>query len=93
MKKVYYYFGECGTLVKTLTLAGIISLAVSAVLFFKGGWEVLCRSWASGNNTYAIWCAFFLLLGVMLIIINICIHKICRDVATLLKEIEDKKTK
>ena len=93
MKKGYYFFGECGSLSKKLIIAGLISIAISGVLFLIGGWEVLTRPYAIGNETYSIWCIFFLLIGIILFIINICIHRICRDIATLLKDVEDNRTK
>ncbi|QKY69384.1 hypothetical protein [Lentibacillus sp. CBA3610] len=93
MKKVYYDFRECGGLIIMLTVSGLISFAISAVFFFIGGWEVLTRPWAAASSTYSIWCVFFLLLGIILFLFNISVHKICKDVATLLKEVEDNKSK
>lgn len=91
MKKGYFYFGECCALSKALIIVGSISLLASAIFFFLGGWEVLTRAYAIANATFSIWCVFFLLIGIILFLINICIHKICRDIATLLKKLEDKK--
>jgi len=36
-----------------------------------------------------IWSAFFFLLGVITIFINVAIHKVCRDIALLLKNTEE----
>ncbi len=93
MKIGYYFFGEWGHLNKMLITTGLISLVISAIFFFIGGWEILTRPYAVGNPTYSIWCVFFLLLGIVLFLVDFCIHKICRDIATLLKEIEDNKAK
>lgn len=91
MKKGYYYFGECGSLGKMLAIIGGISFSVSAVFFFLGGWAVLIRPWAVGNYSYAMWCLFFLLICVVAFLIDFSIHKICRDIAALLKQMEDRK--
>ena len=91
MIKGYYYFGECGAFERFLIIGGLLSIAVSAVFFFFGGWEVLIRPGAIGSNSYSIWCVFFLLLASIMFLIDAAIHKICRDVATLLKEVEDSK--
>jgi len=93
VKKVYYSFRECGRLVIMLTVLGLISLAVSVVFFSIGGWEVLTRPWAEASSIYAIWCVFFLFMGIVLFLINLSIHKVCKDVAILLKEGEANKTK
>ena len=89
MKKGYYYFGECGSLNKILLIIGGISGVASIVFFFLGGWEVLTRPYAIGNCSYAMWCLFFLLLCSVTFLIDFCIHKICRDIATLLKQMEN----
>lgn len=93
MKIGYYFFGECGHLKKILVTTGIISLIISAIFFFLGGWEVLIRPYAIGSPAYSIWCIFFLLVGIVLFLIDFCVYKICRDIATLLKELEDNKSK
>lgn len=90
MRKGYYYFGECGVLSKELAILGGVSFMVSSIFFFLGGWEVLTRPCALGNNAFAIWCAFFLFLSIVFFLAIFCIHKVCRDIATLLKEIENK---
>ena len=77
---------------KILLIFSLISFTVSAVFFFIGGGEVLLRPEVRVSHTYAIWCVFFLLLGIVTFLIDISIHKVCSDVAELLKEIEDKKT-
>lgn len=89
MKKGYYYFGECGSLGKILAIIGGISFSISAVFFYLGGWGVFIRPRAVGNCSYAMWCLFFLLICVVAFLIDFSIHKICRDIATLLKQIED----
>ena len=93
MRKGYYYFGECGFINKILSIICFMSFIISGVFFKIGGWEVLTRPGALGNNTYAIWCVFFLLLGIVLMFIKICIHKICSDIATLLTDVEEIKDK
>lgn len=90
MQKGYYYFGESGLLCKILSILGGISFIVSCVLFFLGGQVELTMPDAVGNTTYAIWCAFFLFLSIVLFLAVLCINKVCRDIATLLKELEDK---
>lgn len=93
MKKGYYYFGESGHISKFLVIMGLVSLIIAIVFFFAGDDIELTRPNAIGNTTYAIWSAFFLLFGIVAFIVNYCIHKICIDIATLLKKIEDKQNK
>lgn len=93
MKKGFYYFGESGRLSKILVFMGFVSLIIAIVFFFAGGDIELTRPNAIGNTTYAIWSAFFFLFGIVAFIVNYCIHKICIDIATALKKIEDKHNK
>ena len=90
MKKGLYYFGESGYLCKGLGISGTICFMVSAVLFFFGGRVVLTMPDMLDNITYAIWCVFFLFLSIVQFLAILCINKVCRDIATLLKGIEDK---
>ena len=90
MKKGYYYFGESGSLCRQLSVFGVLCLIISCVLFFLGGKVVLTMPDSTGKETYAIWCVFFLLLSIVSFLLILCINKICRDVATLIKEIEAK---
>lgn len=90
MKKGYYYFGECTGLEKALVLCSMISFVISAGFLIKGGYLSLLSSIYSFNTDNA-WCLFFLLLGLFLLVTDICINKLCRDVAVLLKQMEDKR--
>lgn len=90
MKKGYYYFRECTGLEKALVLLGIISLILSVLFLIKGGYLSLLSS-DYYFNTENAWCLFFLLLGIILLVIDICMNKLCRDVATLLKQMEEKR--
>lgn len=90
MKKGLYYFGESGYLCKGLGISGAICFIVSSVLFFLGGRLVLTMPNVDVSTTYAIWCVFFLLLSIVHFLAILCINKVCRDIATLLKEIENK---
>lgn len=92
MRKGYYYFGECGALSKVFAILGVVSFIVSFVFFIMGGWVVLIRPYEFGNTAYAIWCAFFLFLSIGFFLVIFCVHKVCRDIATLLKEIENKQS-
>lgn len=75
---------------KEFAILGVVSFMVSSIFFFLGGWEVLTRPYALGNNAFAIWCPFFLFLSIVFFLVIFCIHKVCRDIATLLKEMENK---
>ena len=91
MEKGFYYFGECGAFEKFLVIGGLLSIAVSAVFFLLGGLYSSYTLYDAVYNPYSIWCAIFLSIGIILFLIDAAIHKICRDIATLLKEVEDKK--
>ena len=91
MKKGLYYFGESGYLCKRLGISGAICFMVSCVLFFCGGYVGLTQpNTDSPTTTHAIWCVFFLLFSIVQFLAILCINKMCRDIATLLKGIEDK---
>ena len=91
MKKGFYHFGECGSLSRGLVIAGCLSFLLAVLFFCIGGRIELTRPNAVGETTYSIGCAFFLLLSLVLFIANHCVHKICTDIATLLKQLEAKK--
>lgn len=89
MRKGYYYFRECTSLQIWLLSLGTVSFILCLIFLFKGGYLSLI----SNNyyfNTENVWFLFFLILSIFLFVIDICINKICRDIATFLKEIEDK---
>ena len=56
---------------------------------FKGGYLPLIDD-DSYFTTYNAWFLFFLSMSIFAFIVDICLHKICRDIATCLKEIEEK---
>ena len=93
MKKGLYYFGESGYLCKGLGISAVICFMVSSVLFFFGGRVVLTMPDTLDNITYAIWCVFFLLLSIVQFLAILCVNKVCRDIATLMKKIEDSSSK
>ena len=92
MKKGFYLFLECGSLCKKLLIFCIISLIISLFLIFvSGGFNI--HNWYLGliNDNYNFraihaWILFFFMLSLVFLIINICINKICEDIARLLKE-------
>ena len=90
MKKGYYYFGECGRMEKILSAVGIISAIISVFFLFKGGYLPLISD-DFHFGTYNAWCLFFFIICIFAFTANLCIHKICRDIATLLKEVEENK--
>lgn len=69
---------------------GTVSLGLALFFLFKGGyWSLISGQYYF--NVENAWCLFFLLLSIFSFVTDICINKICTDIATLLKEIEDKK--
>ncbi len=88
MRKGYYYFRECGSIEKVLLITGIISVVLAFVFWFKGGYLSLISDeyYFTVNNA---WFLFFLLISIFAFISDFCVHKICRDIATLLKEVEE----
>ena len=87
MKKGYYYFGECGSMEKILLAIGIISAVISAFFLFKGGYSPLIDD-NFYFSTYNAWFLFFLSISIFAFIADLCLHKICADIAACLKEIE-----
>lgn len=81
MKKGYYYFGECGSMEKILLTVGIISAIISVFFLFRGGYLPLISD-DSHFGVYNAWCLFFLVISIFAFIADLCIHKICRDIAT-----------
>ena len=90
MKKGYYYFRECGRMEKILLAIGIITAIISAFFLFKGGYLPLISD-DIYFTAYNAWCLFFLAITILAFMAYLCIHKICRDIATLLKEVEENK--
>lgn len=93
MNKGYYWFRECGALSKLLTIFSIISFVIAGILLVVNDihtWHLGLFSNEYSFRSHHAWILFLVLLGVILILVNITLHKICRDIATLLKEIEDK---
>lgn len=90
MKKIYYYFGECGRMAKILLTIGIVSAVVALAFLFKGGFSSLIRD-DEYFTLYNAWFLFFLAISIFAFIADLCIHKICADIATLLKENEENK--
>ena len=88
MKKGYYYFAECGRIGKILLTIGIIAAVIAIFFLFKGGFLPLISNdiYFTADNA---WCLFFLAISIFAFVADLCIHKICRDIATLLKEFEN----
>jgi type VI protein secretion system component VasK len=90
LRKGYYLFSECGALSTKLSVLTILSFVITAVLLALHAphWTV----WYVGLLLPHV--QFFILLGLVLIIANICINKICEDVAALMKaSLETQQTK
>lgn len=90
MKKIYYYFGECGRITKVLLTVGIVAAVIAVAMLFKGGFSPLVSD-DYYFTLYNAWFLFFLSISIFAFVANLCIHKICTDIATLLKEIEERK--
>lgn len=93
MKKGYYLFRKCGPLSSTLTILSAISFEIAGIILVLNdthAWHLGLFGDGHYFDALHAWILIFVLLGVVLIIVNITLHKICRDIATLLKEIEDK---
>ena len=88
MKKGYYYFGECGSMEKILLAIGIIAAVISCFFLFKGGYLSLIDD-DFYFTTYNAWFLFFLSISIFAFIADICLHKICEDIAKCLKQIEE----
>lgn len=91
MKKIYYTFSECGRMAKILLTIGIVSAAIALVFLFKGGFPSSLVSDDMYFTLYDAWFLFFLSMSIFAFIADLCIHKICSDIAALLKEIEENK--
>jgi hypothetical protein len=97
VRKGYYLFLECGSLSIKLTVACIFSFVISLLLFIITTGPNIYNWYNNGllKNSYYFetghaWTIFFFSMGLVLFITNKCIHAVCRDIATLLKDIEDK---
>lgn len=90
MKKIYYYFGECGRMTKILLGIGIVSAVIALAFLFKGGFSSLISD-DEYFTLYNAWFLFFLAISIFAFIAVLCIHKICADIANLLKENEENK--
>ena len=90
MKKIYYYFGECGRVTKVLLTVGIVAAVIAVTFLFKDGFSPLVND-DEHFTLYSAWSLFFLSISIFAFAANHCIHKICTDIATLLKEIEESK--
>ena len=90
MKKIYYYFGECGRVTKVLLTVGIVAAVIAVTFLFKDGFSPLVND-DEHFTLYSAWSLFFLSISIFAFVANHCIHKICTDIATLLKEIEERK--
>lgn len=90
MKKIYYYFGECGRMTNILLTVGIVAAVIAVAFLFKGGFSPLVSD-DYYFTLYNAWFLFFLSISIFAFVANLCIHKICTDIATLLKEIEERK--
>ena len=88
IKKGYYYFGECGSMEKILLAIGIITAVISGFFLIKGGYLPLIDD-DSYFTTYNAWFLFFLSISFFAFVADICLHKICEDIATCLKQIEE----
>lgn len=90
MKKGYYYFAECGRIAKILLTIGIVAAVIAIFFLIKGGLLPLISNdiYFAADNA---WSLFFLAISIFAFIADLCIHKICKDVAALLKEVEENK--
>lgn len=79
MRKGYYIFRECGSFSRVLLWISAACVVLPAILFF------VSREW------FGLVVLFAIPILTASIFVNVALHKLCRDVATLLKEIEDKK--
>lgn len=82
------FFWRMWSFRKKLLGLGILSAVLAVVFWTKGGHlSLLSDEFNFSTNNV---CLFFLLLSLISFISDFCVNKICRDIATLLKEIEDK---
>ena len=90
MKKGHYYFAECRRLGRLLLTIGIIAAVIAMFFLIKGGLLPLISNdvYSTADNA---WCLFFFAISIFAFAADLCIHKICRDIAALLKEIEENK--
>ena len=90
MKKIYYYFGECGRITNMLLTVGVVAAVIAVAFLFKGGFSPLVND-DEYFTSYNAWFLFFLSISIFAFAACLCIHKICADIATLLKKIEEDK--
>lgn len=90
MKKGFYYFGECTVLQRWLLGAGAVAAALALLFLWLGGGHGLVDD-DSYFTLHNAWCLFFLLLSILSFVIDGCLNALCRDVATLLKEEEERR--
>ena len=91
MKKIYYTFNECGRMVKILLTIGIVSAVIALAFLFQGGFPSSLVNDDMYFTLYDAWFLFFLSISIFAFIVDLCVHKICSDIATLLKEMEENK--
>lgn len=90
MKKIYYYFGECGRITNMLLTVGVVAAVIAVAFLFKGGFSSLVSD-DYYFTLYNAWFLFFLSISIFAFAACLCIHKICADIAALLKKIEEDK--
>ena len=98
MKKGLFYFPESGRYSIFLSIVSAVSILLAIIIFFAthvDGITVISVFLRNGFRIFSphafvhwgpIWSAFFFLLGIITIFINVAIHKVCRDIASLLKD-------
>jgi len=93
MRKGYYLFRECGALSDALAILSAVSLVIAGIIIIANDIHTWHLGLFSDNfyfSAHHAWVLFFVLLSIIMIVANIVLHKICRDIATLLKEIKEK---
>jgi hypothetical protein len=92
MMKGTFLFRASGAFSTFLLIASGISFLGAIWFFVRGGQYHLLIGNVIADVRPALWSLFFLLLGVVCILLNVLLHRLCRDIADLLKAIEEKQT-
>jgi len=95
MRKGHYLFVNCGLYCRLLNIFIFVNLVITIILIIVSAHPSI-HQWYFGLiygiyefKTIHAWIIFFFTLSVFNIIIKMGIHKICEDIAIIIKNIED----
>jgi phosphoglycerol transferase MdoB-like AlkP superfamily enzyme len=89
MRKGIYLFPRCGSLTKKLTVAVALCFGISVILLVVN-WILLLGGDRGLSDAQLALIIPLTLVGFILLVADICVHRVCEDVASLLKGVEEK---